>query len=128
MKYGFDIDGTISDDSKYYSKLSQEIYHEGGSVIIISSRTDNEDVRATTIHQLKNWSISYDKLFLFKPFDDVKHLCPFDDLNWYQKYLWQKIYYCIRENVDCYYDDDIKVIELFESHASSITIKNSKYL
>ena len=32
MRYGFDIDGTISDDSKYYSKLSQDIYDKGGSV------------------------------------------------------------------------------------------------
>ena len=128
LRYGFDIDGTISTNPEFYSSLSKDTYIDGGSIVIISSRTENQDVRDTTIEQLNNWSISYDKLFLFKPFDDVKHLCPHDDLNWYQKYLWQKLYYCIREKVDCYHDDDIKVIELFESHAPSIVIKNAKYL
>lgn len=126
MKIGFDIDGTISAKSSFYKKLSQDTYKNGGSVIIISSRSENEEIRRLTIEQLSDWGIRYDNLYLFRPVDDIGHLCPHPELDWYQRYLWQKIYWCMNERIEKYYDDDEKVIQLFKSHATEIIIIDAK--
>lgn len=126
VKIGLDIDDTISSNPAYYSELCKKTYLEGGRVIIISSRSDLEEVRSTTTKQLRDWSIYYDQLYLFRPFEEVEHLCPHNELDWYGKYLWQKVYHCINENIDRYYDDEDKVIELFKLYAPEIDIIDAK--
>ena len=127
MKIGLDIDETISTNPEFYSELSRDTYKDGGSIVIISSRSENQEVRDITMAELLKWGIGYDKLYLFKPLENIEHLCPYD-LKPHQKYLWQKAYYCIDENVDCYYDDDDNVIELFKAYVPNIIVKDSKLI
>ena len=126
MKIGLDIDDTISANPQFFADLCRHTYGQGGSVIIISSRSEGEEVRAITTEQLKGWSIHYDRLYLFRPFEEVEHICPHAELDWYKKYLWQKVHHCINESVDFYYDDDDKVIDLFKLHAPEINIVDAK--
>ncbi len=125
-RIGFDVDDTISANPEFYKKLSQDMYEKGGSVTIISSRSENQEVRRGTIEQLRDWEIRYGNLYLFRPADEIAHICPYPELDWYQRYLWQKIYWCMYERVDKYYDDDEKVIQLFKSHATEIIIIDAK--
>ena len=126
MRAGFDIDGTIFLHPGYFAELSRQIYIGGGSVVVISSRMDTEENRLFTERQLREWSIRYEKLFLFKPFEEVEYLCPHSELDWYQQYLWQKVHHAKNENLDVFYDDDDHIINLFMDYASEIKIYDVK--
>ena len=126
MKIGLDIDGTISAQPDYYADLSKRVSDAGGVVVIISSRIDTAETRQFTNSQLKDWSIRYKKLFLFKPFEEVEQLCPYPDLDWYQRYLWQKVHHAKNETLDAFYDDDDYIINLFMDYAPGIQIHDAK--
>jgi hypothetical protein len=121
----FDIDDTISAYPNYFSKLSRDTYLSGGLVIINSSRSETEECRLETEKQLKEWDIRYDKLYLFRPFDEVEHLCPYPEFEWKQKYLWQKVHHCRLSGAQQHYDDDREVIELFKHFAPEIAVINA---
>jgi hypothetical protein len=96
----------------------------GGRVVVISSR--REDSRAVTKAQLDEWSIAYDSLYLFLPYDEVDHLAPAAVTNWYERYLWQKIDYASSENLTSFHDDEPKVISLFQMYMPEIRIIQAK--
>jgi hypothetical protein len=119
-RIGLDIDGTISAYPDYYSALSRTVKYNGGRVVVISSR--REDSRAVTKAQLDEWSIAYDSLYLFLPYDEVEHLAPTGVTDWYERYLWQKIDYASSENRTSFHDDEPKVISLFQMYRPEIRI------
>jgi hypothetical protein len=119
-RIGLDIDGTISAYPEYYSALSRTVRSNGGRVVVISSR--REDSRAVTKAQLDEWSITYDSLYLFLPYDEVEHLAPAAVMDWYERYLWQKIDYASSENLTSFHDDEPKVISLFQMYRPEIRI------
>lgn len=126
MRLGLDIDNTISAYPKYYADLSRKVKERGGRVIIISSRSETPDVREITSNELNDWNIKFDKLYLFKSLDDVKHLCPYKNLGDYNTLLWQKLHHCIAESIEQYHDDDSVVIRLFKSYLPSVEVIDSK--
>ena len=119
-RIGLDIDGTISAYPEYYSALSRTVISNGGRVVVISSR--REDSRGVTKAQLDEWSITYDSLYLFLPYDEVEHLAPAGVTDWYERYLWQKIDYASSENLTSFHDDEPKVISLFQMYRPEIRI------
>lgn len=126
MKVGLDIDSTITANPAFYYELSQGVYDDGGAVVILTSRVDTGHTRLLTESELQGWSIRYDALYLFKPFEEVEHLCPHKDLDWYQRYLWQKVHHAVNEQLDIHYDDDDAVISLFKRYAPEIKIVDAK--
>ena len=122
MILSLDFDDTVSVYPRYFSQLSHDTCLNGGRVIINSSRSETRQSRSETILQLEDWGIRYDKLYLFKPLDDVEHLCPHLDLDWNQRYLWQKVHYCRLAGAHRHYDDDQDVIGLFRRYAPEITV------
>ena len=128
MRIGLDIDGTITAYPEYFSELSQKIYDDGGSVIVITSRVDIGYNRMLTSDELKGLSIRYDYLHLFQPVDDINDLCPHKELDWYQQYLWQKVHHAINEKLDVYYEDEDRVLELFRGYAPELKVFDSRSL
>jgi hypothetical protein len=63
-----------------------------------------------------------DELHLLDDTPAARERCPHPDLDWYQKYLWQKVEICLREKIDAVFEDDPKVVALFKRYAPQIVI------
>jgi len=119
---GLDMDGVITSSPDFFASLSSQWRNNGGRVNIVSSRSDRPDVIQATREELSSFGISYDCLFLMPSIEAAQVRCPESNLDWYQKYLWQKVAYCLESNIEYFYDDDMKVIELFKMLAPRINI------
>jgi hypothetical protein len=119
---GLDIDGVITTSPDYFAFLSSQWRNNGGRVHIVSSPSDRPDVIQATREELSLFGITYDYLYLLPSIEAAQVRCPQNNLDWYQKYLWQKVAYCLENNIEYFYDDDTKVIELFKSPAPQINI------
>lgn len=122
MNLGLDIDDTITKFPERFSRLSIEVKNLGGSVHIVSSRSDEDFVRTETKKELEKLGIQYDKLYLLPAMSIAEKICPHKELDWYQKYLWMKVKYCKENGIDNFYDDDEKVIALFKRYAPEIEV------
>jgi len=117
-----DIDDTITTNPVFFATLSSAITDAGGRVIIVTSRTNAPETQLETERQLRKWKITYDALHVLDSAEHAAQACPHADLDWYQKYLWQKVDICLREGVGVVYDDDAKVIALFRRFAPGIHV------
>ena len=52
--------------------------------------------------------------------DTAAVTCPHEELDWWNKYLWQKVDVCQREGVEVVIEDDEKVVALFRKYAPEI--------
>jgi hypothetical protein len=119
---GLDIDGVITISPSFFAELSAQVKAKGGQVYIVSSRSDLPEVRAETMKELALLGITYDHLYLLPPIQTAQVVCTHDELDWYQKYIWQKVNYCIASGITCFYDDEEKVVSLFRRWAPQIHI------
>ena len=125
---GLDIDDTITAHPNKYASLSLREHQLGSRVVIISSRLDTPSVKAESVAQLAELSIYYDHMYLFQSFDDMEPVCPHEDLDWQDQYLWQKVAYAKAAGVTEHHDDDDRVIALFKRFAPEIRIVDAKTL
>lgn len=119
---GLDIDGVITASPDYFVSLSSDWRRKGRQVHIVSSRSDHPEARQSTIAELRAIGITYDRLYLLPSIETAQRDCQIPGLDWYQKYLWQKVDYCTRHDISLFYDDDIKVVQLFQLLAPKIEI------
>lgn len=122
MILALDIDDTITAMPKFFATLSKAVIREKGRVIIVSSRTNVPEVVASTTAELKEYGIAFTKLILIEGIDAGAAACPHQELDWWNKYLWQKVDVCKRENVQVVMEDDEKVIALFRKYAPEIQV------
>jgi len=122
MRIALDIDDTITAIPEFFAALSACIEKSGGRVIIVSSRTDNQEVRIHTVKELAEYGIVYSELYLLPDSEAAKTLYDVQDLNWYQKYLYGKVEICKNEKINVVYDDDPQVLMLFQRHAPEIQV------
>ena len=120
MKIGLDIDNTITRCPYFFSMLTHSIKKQGGTVHIVSSRTDVSEVLDKTREEMREFDVLYDHIYLLPEGETARGRCPHTDLDWYQKYIWQKVEYCINNGIDVYFDDEEKVSELFARYAPKI--------
>ena len=120
MNIALDIDDTITAVPELFSVITQSRLLK--KVIIVSSRTNNEETRIATEKELSDFKIKYNKLFLLESFDVAAKACPHDELDWYNKYLWQKVDICQNEKINLVFEDDEKVIALFKRFMPSIQV------
>ncbi len=120
MNIAFDIDDTITAKPRLFAAIS--IATAANRVIIVSSRSNTEECRRETLDELGRYGVHHQGLYLLDDGPEIRERCPHSDLDWYQKYLWQKVEICVREEVDVVFEDDVKVIELFKRYAPGILI------
>ena len=120
QRIGIDIDGTITAYPEFFSEFSSNIKKNKGLVHIISSRTDYPLVLRETKKELESLRISYDHIYLLPNITIAEKVCPHGDLDWYQKYIWQKVNFCVNRGIGIFFDDEDKVIELFNRYAPEI--------
>lgn len=118
MKIALDIDDTIT----ALPELFAEITRSGSvrKVLVISSRTNLPEVRESTLRELAAYGIQLDELILIESYERAQAKCPHGELDWHQKYLWQKVDICIQQDIDIVFEDDPKVLALFERFAPGI--------
>ena len=122
---GLDIDCTITACPRLFSLMTEAVKQNGGQVHIISGRTDDPEVMRITREELVSWKIRFDAVHLLPDNLQAERTCPHQELDWYQKYLWQKVDYCQRNGIAVVFDDDQKVIDLFLKYAPEIKVFKS---
>jgi hypothetical protein len=122
MNIALDIDGTITKTPQLFSVLSRSVRLDGGRVYIVTSRSKVDLVEVETRKELKGYGVEFDELCIIPDQKEQYIPCPHDDLDWYQKYLWQKVRVCLDRGIEIIFEDDLKVIGLFETYAPEIQV------
>lgn len=122
MIIAIDIDDTITAMPKLFAILSKAVLRERGRVIIVSSRTNTPENVLSTNRELEEYGMVYDRPVLIDGTDIAAEKCPHEELDWWSKYLWQKVDTCLRESVEVVVEDDEKVVELFRKYAPEIRV------
>ena len=122
MNIALDIDGTITKQPEFFAILSRGVWAAGGKVYVVTSRANSAGVRAETQKELKSYGITFDEFFIIPDAGREQIPCPHGDLDWYQKYLWQKVAVCLEHDVTIVFEDDDKVIDLFKAYAPDIQV------
>ena len=117
MNLGLDIDGTITGDPKFFSRICRDVLL-GGEVHIVSSRS--QEALQETIKELAELSITYTTIHLLAPMSEAQIICPHSGLDWYQRHQWLKVDYALANGLTHFVDDDPKVLSLFNRFAPSI--------
>lgn len=120
VNLAFDIDDTITAKPELFAGLAGAPGVK--KVLIVSSRGNSEESRRLTLVELETYGIRHHGLHLLEDGPEARNRCPHPDLDWYQKYLWQKVEICLRENIDVVFEDDEKVIDLFRRFAPKILV------
>jgi hypothetical protein len=116
---GIDIDGTVTAAPDYFASLANKIRSDGGQVHIVSSRSPTSYLE--TSQELNTYGLKYDALYLLPNFGSKLIEGP-SELGWYEKYLWQKTSYALRNNLTHFFDDDLRVLELFKSYSPNVIL------
>ena len=118
LRLGLDIDGTITADPKLFAEISTHCREHGGQVHIVTSRS--EAGRRETVLELQGYGIQYDRIQFIDEMSRANDDCPHKELDWYRRYLWQKVAYAKRHGLMHFVDDDPKVLSLFATYAPGI--------
>ena len=119
---GLDVDDTITAAPEFFALLTKAVRQAGGRVCIVTRRGNLPEVVEATRVELEDYGIEFDEINCIPDKKDEYISCPHEDLDWYEKYLWQKVAICEARNVDVLFDDDPKVVRLFERYAPGIQV------
>lgn len=122
MNLALDIDGTITRIPALFAALSRAVRAEGGKVIVVTSRSNTDSVRRTTIRELRGCGVENDGLIIIPDAPRERMPCPHEELDQYQQYLWQKVAVCLDHEVDVVFEDDAKTVDLFKRFAQGIAV------
>lgn len=119
---GLDVDDTITAAPEFFALLTKAVRRAGGRVCIVTSRGNSPEVVEATRAELEGYGIEFDEIDIIPDKEEEFIDCPHDDLDWYQRYLWQKVAICEARNVDVLFEDDPKVVRLFAKYAPEIQV------
>ncbi len=119
MRLALDIDGTITADPVFFVRCSQDVLRAGGEVHVVSTRSP--EARAETLQELRELGIKFSHLHLIPHMSSAQDLCPHTSLDWFQRHLWLKVDYALRNSLTHFVDDDPKVLGLLARFAPLIT-------
>lgn len=118
MNLAFDTDDTITAKPELFAALSGAAGVK--KVLNVSNRGNSEESRRLTLAELETYGIRHHGLHLLEDGPEARSRCPHLDLDWYQRYLWQKVEICLSEKIDVVFEDDEKVVDLFHRFAPRI--------
>lgn len=118
LRLGLDIDGTITLDPKLFAEIATYCKQSGGEVHIVTSRSELS--RRDTLAELRGYGVRFDSIYFLGEMSRADKVCPHKELDWFQRYLWQKIAYAKQHALTQFVDDDPKVLSLFATFAPEI--------
>ncbi len=121
---GLDIDDTITAAPAAFERIARSVMDSGGRVVVITSRS--EQARIETRRELAGFGIRFNALHFLPPVDAGIDGCPDTDLNWFDRYLWNKVNIAQSCGVTHFVDDDQRVIELFLKYAPDIEVIDAR--
>lgn len=121
LRVGLDVDNTITAYPEFFSLLSRAVKGSGGHVFVVTSRTRTPETIEATKEELNDLGIVYDHLYILHDQKEADRICPFD-LDWYQRFIFQKTVYCKANRVSIYFDDEQKVIDLFRQFLPEVQV------
>ena len=123
LQLGLDIDDTITAAPALFAEISRECRLNDGQVHIVTSRSALG--RSETVEELSDYGVQFDALFFLPEMSRANSDCPHKELDWFQRYLWQKVAYAKQHGLMHFVDDDPKVISLFNQFAPEIVITSA---
>lgn len=117
---GLDMDGTITAHPAFFARLARSVRGRGQAVHVVTSRSPLGE--AETREELAGLGMVFDFLHLLPDFGKPIPRCPHPALSWYEQYLWQKVEYSLAHGIRSFFDDDPKVLALFDRHAPQIRL------
>ena len=121
-RLGLDMDGTITMAPAFFSLLARSVRGAGGQVHVVTSRADTLEGRVAIKAELSRLGIEHNRLHMLPDAEEAGRRCPHCKLDWYQKYIWQKVQYCLDHEIDVFFDDEQKVVDLFGRFAPGIKV------
>ena len=118
LRLGLDIDGTITLDPPRFVEIASYCKAAGGKVHIVTARA--EQSRYATLEELREYQIPFDAIHFLGVMSRANEECPHKSLDWFQRYLWQKVDYALRNKLTHFIDDEAKVLSLFARFAPDI--------
>ena len=122
INLGQDVDGTITAAPAFFALLSRAVRDAGGQVHVVTSRSDSIEGRVACKAELRRLGIEHDRLHMLPDAEAAGRCCPHRELDWYQKYVWQKVQYCLDNEIDVFFDDEQKVVDLFGRFAPGVQV------
>ena len=122
INLGLDIDGTITDAPEFFSLLSHSVKNAGGRVYIVTSRIGSPEVRKASIDEVRSYGVVFDDIYFTPGQGDDVSLCTHEDFSWYEKIQWHKVWFCLENGVDVFFDDDFLVVKLFQEYAPRVKV------
>lgn len=123
---GLDIDDTITAAPRLFAEISAQCRKHGGRVHIVTSRSVVG--RRETIEELRDYGIAFDAIHFIGDMSRANTDCPHMELDWFQRYLWQKVSYAMLNGLRHFVDDDPKVLSLFATYAPGIVATSAESL
>ena len=123
LRLGLDIDETITAAPELFAEVSRTCRLNDGQVHIVTSRSALG--RSETVEELSGYGVQFDALFFLPEMSRANSDCPHKELDWFQRYLWQKVAYAKQHGLMHFVDDDPKVISLFNQFAPEIVITSA---
>ncbi len=123
LRLGLDIDETITAAPELFAEISRTCRLNSGQVHIVTSRSALG--RAETVDELTSYGVQFDSLFFLPEMSRANSDCPHKELDWFQRYLWQKVAYAKQNALMHFVDDDPKVLSLFNQFAPEIVITSA---
>jgi hypothetical protein len=80
-----DIDDTITADPDFFAMVSRGVYACDGEVHVVSSRS--REAMKQTRAEVDAYGIVYSSIFLLPSLSEAQVLCPYTELDWYQRHL-----------------------------------------
>lgn len=122
MKIGLDVDYTIMSHPDFFSMLSGSAREKGWEIHIVTTRPDTEFDRGRTLVDMSECNISYDTIHHLPKQEGEVEECPHEELDGYEKFVWQKVKYSLENNLDYFFDDDVTVVRMFKKFAPMIQV------
>ncbi len=119
MRLALDIDGTITADPDFFASYAKGVLRTGGEVHVVSTRSP--EARAETLDELRELNVKFSFLHLIPHISAAQDICPHTSLDWFQRHLWLKVDYALRNSLSHFVDDDPKVLGLLARFAPLIT-------
>ena len=123
LRLGLDIDETITAAPELFAEVSRTCRLNDGQVHIVTSRSALG--RSETVEELSGYGVQFDALFFLPEMSRANSDCPHKELDWFRRYLWQKVAYAKQHGLMHFVDDDPKVISLFNQFAPEIVITSA---
>jgi len=120
MRIALDMDDTITAIPRLFEALGASSLVE--RCIVVTSRTNEPEARKVTEQELRALKVRCDRLYMLESYEYADNACPHDELDWHEKFLWQKVDICLREQVNLVFEDDVKVIRLLRRFAPKIRV------